>query len=304
MKVSRANGAGRAFLDLQNRARRERRGTQELLTMYVLERFLARLAASPYATDFVLKGGLLLAALNARRPTADADLLATRLANDRQLVTARIREIAALELPQDDGVRFLIDTATGSGIRETDVYAGVRISMEARVASAAVKLKLDVNFGDPVTPGPVLVEYPRLRAEVGAVRVLGYPIATVLAEKVTTAIDLGAANTRVRDYADIWVLTGIHDLPYGEIRAAVEATAAHRSVPVMKLSDSIGDLAQRRQQPYIAYRRRLGMDGGSLPGQFADVTAAVIAFADPILAASAADCVWRGGVRAWQPGER
>jgi len=68
--------SGAAYLDLRNRARREGRGTQELLTLYVVERWLARLSASPYAERFVLKGGMLLAAFDARRPTADADALA------------------------------------------------------------------------------------------------------------------------------------------------------------------------------------------------------------------------------------
>jgi hypothetical protein len=81
-RPTRADAAGRAYLDLQNRARREGRPTQELLVLYALERFLARLSASPYADQFILKGGLLLAALDARRPTVDADFLARRLSND------------------------------------------------------------------------------------------------------------------------------------------------------------------------------------------------------------------------------
>jgi hypothetical protein len=78
---TRATPAGRAYLDLQNRARREGRGTQELLTLYVVERWLARLSASPYSDQFVLKGGMLLAAYDARRPTVDVDALARRVPN-------------------------------------------------------------------------------------------------------------------------------------------------------------------------------------------------------------------------------
>lgn len=75
--------------------------------------------------------------------------------------------------------------------------------MDSRIATAAVRFRLDVNFGDPVTPAPRMVELPSLRHDAAPVRVLGYPIETVLAEKLTTAILLGEANTRVRDYADI-----------------------------------------------------------------------------------------------------
>lgn len=87
-KPTRASADGRAYLDLQNLARRQHRSTQELLVLYVLERFLARLAASAHREKFVLKGGMLLAALNARRPTVDADLLATHLRNDTHEVLA------------------------------------------------------------------------------------------------------------------------------------------------------------------------------------------------------------------------
>jgi hypothetical protein len=80
----RASLAGAAYLDLQNRARRERRGTQELLTLHVVERWLARLSASAHASKFVIKGGMLLAAYDARRPTADLDALARSIADDRK----------------------------------------------------------------------------------------------------------------------------------------------------------------------------------------------------------------------------
>lgn len=102
-RTTRATAAGRAYLDLQNRARRDGRGTQEYLTGYVVERWLSRLSRSPYAEDFVLKGGVLLAAYGQRRPTADADALARNLANDAETVAARVAEIASIQDP-DDGV--------------------------------------------------------------------------------------------------------------------------------------------------------------------------------------------------------
>jgi hypothetical protein len=188
-RPTRDDAAGRAYLDLQNRARREGRGTQELLTLYVVERWLARLAGSRYAEDFVLKGGMLLAAFGQRRPTVDADTLARNLANDAAVVAARVAEIAAL--PGEDGVAFLTGTVSATTIRDDAIYAGVRVTMEARIATAVVKLRLDVNFGDPVTPAPRTVVLPALRPGMKDVAVLGYPIETVLAEKIVTALDLG-----------------------------------------------------------------------------------------------------------------
>jgi len=99
-RPTRHTPAGRAYLDLQNQARRDGRGTQQLLTLYVVERWLARLASAPYAEQFVLKAGMLLAAFEPCRPTADADALARHIANDQNAVLARVVEIA--HVPDED----------------------------------------------------------------------------------------------------------------------------------------------------------------------------------------------------------
>ncbi len=289
---------GRAYLDLQNRARRERRPTQELQTLYVLERWLARLAASSHAGDFVLKGGMLLAVFDARRPTADADLLARNLANDEETVIARVVDVARIELDQEDGVEFLVDTAVAQSIRDDDLYAGVRVSMGCRISTASVKLKLDINFGDPVTPAPRLLGLPSQRPGIAPVPVLGYPIETVLAEKTSTAIALREANTRVRDYADLYTLTGKQVVSYESVRLALEATTRHRGVDVQPLSAVIGDLAELRQQAYSAFRKRLGPDADHLPDSFGDVVAAVVEFVDPLAAGDRREA-WDPGARKW-----
>jgi hypothetical protein len=299
-RPTRADAAGRAYLDLQNRARREGRPTQALLVMYVLERFLARLAASPYADQFVLKGGMLLAAWDARRPTVDGDFLARRLSNDESSVLDRVVQIASTPPPIEDGVDFPIDTARAATIREGDLYTGVRIGMDATVGAARVKLQLDINAGDPVTPAAESLAYPTLRAEHPPLRILGYPLATVLAEKLTTAINLGATNTRIRDYADIWTLTGRHDLAVDELLAALHATASHRRVELLRLSDVVADLDTARADAYGAYRRRLGRDADVLPPDFATVVADVVTFADPVCTTPPiAGRRWRSGRRRW-----
>ena len=132
----RQTAGGRAYLDLQNRARRERRSTHELLILYVLERWLTRLAASSSASTFVLKGGMLLAAFDARRPTADADLLARHLANDEHTVAARVQEITQIVLAEDDGVEYLSGTISTQATREEDPYAGMRIGMDCQDLSS------------------------------------------------------------------------------------------------------------------------------------------------------------------------
>jgi Nucleotidyl transferase AbiEii toxin, Type IV TA system len=297
-RPTRDTTAGRTYLDLQNRARREGRATQELLTLYALERWLARLVASQHAGKFVLKGGMLLAVLDARRPTADVDLLARQLSNDEDTVVACVLDVASTAI-DDDGVEFLPDTVTVRSIRDGDLYSGLRVSMSCRVSAAQVKLKLDINFGDPVTPAPKLIDFPSLRTGYPPVEVLGYPIETVLAEKVTTAISLGEANTRVRDYADVYTLTGRHELAYQPVREALDVTADYRGVTLVPLSEVVGELAALRQDAYRAFRQRLGPDGDHLPAQLADLVVAAAAFVDPLTTGDVGGGVWSPDVRHW-----
>ncbi|OMH26697.1 abortive infection protein AbiGII [Tersicoccus phoenicis] len=297
-RPTRETPAGRAYLELQTRARRENRGTQELLTMYVVERWLGCLARSPYAADFVLKGGMLLASFGNRRPTVDADALARNMAADEQTVAARVAEIAALVRP-DDGVQFLPDTISTRVIRGDAVYAGIRIVMGAQLAGAQLQLRLDVNFGDPVTPGARLMELPALRSGAEPIRLLGYPLETVLAEKLATAIDLGLANTRVRDYADVYALTDNHAVTCGSMRAALTATTTFRNVELRPLVGAAAGLGPLRASTYTAYRRRLGQAGNALPEEFQKVIDGTVALVDPVIGGITGDACWEPAIRRW-----
>ncbi|MFJ6669581.1 nucleotidyl transferase AbiEii/AbiGii toxin family protein [Actinosynnema sp. NPDC091369] len=252
--------------------------------LYVLERWLARLAASPHAVKFVLKGGMLLAALGARRPTSDADLLARHLANDEATVVGLVTEVAGRPVHPDDGVELLVGTVASQSIRDDALYAGVRVTMDCRVGRARVKLRLDVNFGDPITPPPRPVALPSQRPGEPDVVVLGYPVETVLAEKLSTAMVLGEANTRVRDFVDVYALVGGGEVDRTAVRAALRATTAHRNVEIRRLSEVIGGLAEQREKAYRAFKHRLGGDGHRLPPTFAEVVSVVVEFADTLVA--------------------
>ena len=299
-RPTRDTAAGRAYLDLQNLARREHRGTQELLTMYVVERWLARLSCSKYVDDFVLKGGMLLASFGKRRPTIDADALARNMAADQNTVAGRVAEIAALSDP-DDGVKYLTNSIITTIIRDDARYSGVRVVMDARIATAQLKLRLDINFGDPVTPEPRVIELPALRPGVTPIRVLGYPIETVIAEKLATAIELGPANTRVRDYVDVHTLIGEHVLDFTAVQNALRATAAFRGTILRPLSEAVSNIADLRSSTYSAYRRNLGADGAHLPGRFADVVSAITEFADPLVVEGDTARSWDPRLRSWSP---
>lgn len=191
--------AGRAYNDLRNLARKQQRDLAECITLYALEGFLARLAVSESAADFVLKGGVLMAAFVERRPTRDIDFAARGFANDIPEVEDRVRRI--LEVSRDDGLEFNADSVRGELIRDGADYNGVRVKITARLATANVPLHIDVNFGDPIWPAPTEATLPLLLG--GTLELLGYPDHMVLAEKIVTALERGEQNTRWRDFTDI-----------------------------------------------------------------------------------------------------
>ena len=135
-RPTRATVAGRVYLDLQRKARAEGRPTQELLALYALEGFLDRMTRSVHAGMFVLKGGVLLAAFEARRPTRDIDLRAQAVHNDAAEVLAVVRQVAEVE--RDDGLVYDAARAIAETIRDDDEYAGVRVSLGCQLATARV----------------------------------------------------------------------------------------------------------------------------------------------------------------------
>jgi predicted nucleotidyltransferase component of viral defense system len=274
-RPSRATTSGRTYLDLLARARRETRPADELLTLYILERFLYRLSLSAYRDRLVLKGGMLLSAFGQRRPTRDVDLLGKAVSNDLAAVAAVIREITAVDA--DDGVHYETKEMTTRMIREQDLYGAVRVAVPARVDRARGPLRIDINVGDPVTPAPTVVSYPALLGE--PFPVLAYPIETVLAEKLVTMVARGDTNTRDRDFADVLLLAGHHDIDAANLSAAITATAAFRQVELRPVSDAIRTLGRDRQRFIV----RIGLHS-AVPTDYTEVIRQVTSFADPILA--------------------
>jgi len=289
--------AGDASIAIRRLARQAGGDVQELMTLYALEGLLARIALSEHRDDFVLKGGVLLAAFAARRPTKDIDLQATRLTGDPEEVAERVRIIAALEV--DDGLAFDLASVIAMTIREEDEYAGVRVKLTATLGTARLTVGIDVNFGDPIWPAPRLVDLPRVvPLGLPPVTLLGYPLTMVLAEKVVTAIDRGIANTRWRDFADVYVLTRLHPVGAAEFRASVKTVAEYRNVAFTPLLPALAPMGDWAQQRWRAWRTRSHREN-ELPGAFADVLAAVAGFADPVLSETAMG-QWNPSAKSWE----
>lgn len=285
----------RRYFELQALARRQGRDTQELLTLYALEGWLARLAATVHRGSLVLKGGMLLAVFDQRRPTRDLDLHAQRLAGDAETVGALVAEIAAV--PVDDGLAFDASSVSAQPIREGDAYQGVRVSVDARLHTARLTPKVDVNVGDPIWPAPQEIELPRLLGG-QPLRLRGYPLPMVLAEKLVTAIARGTASTRWRDFADVYLLTGDRHLAAVDLVAAIDAVAAHRGVELVELATVLDGFGQQAQAKWDPWRRRQDL-ADRLPADFDTVLDRVTAFADPLVGGAIAEGSWDPGRRRW-----
>ena len=287
--------AGQVYNDLRNIARAHRRDPAEYFTLYALEGFLVRLVASKVSNDFVLKGGVLMAAFAARRPTRDIDLAATGFPNDIPDVEARVREIIVQQ--PDDGLVFELGSVSGESIRDDAVYTGVRVKLNVRLATARIALHVDVNFGDPIWPAPVEQELPCLLG--GTLRLRGYPDHMVLAEKIVTALERGEVNTRWRDFVDIAWIVGTRRITYADQRAALEAVADHRHTQLdsmRPLLETMPDLAERRWQNW----RRKQRLAATTPEHFADLLAECLACAEPVLDRRATGTTWDPRSRSWE----
>ncbi|MCD0447523.1 nucleotidyl transferase AbiEii/AbiGii toxin family protein [Glycomyces sp. A-F 0318] len=230
---------------MQNLARRDRRPTDELLQIYALEGFLSRLAVSEHADRLVLKGGVLLAAFDTRRPTRDIDFQGQQIPGDETYLRDLVLAIAATSL--DDGLEFDLDDVAVETIRDEEVYSGVRIVLGVNLSVAKLRMHVDINVGDPIWPGPQQVPLPRLLG--GHIELVGYPLTMVLAEKLVTAIQRGTADTRWRDFTDVYLLSRRHDVAGAELTEASAHVAVHRQAqlaPLSEVLDGYAELAQPR----------------------------------------------------------
>lgn len=241
--------AGRAFLDLRHLAQTTGRATDELLQIYALEGFLDRLTQSDQRDHFVLKGGVLLAAYEARRATRDIDFAARQIANDIETMLDAVRTIFAVQI--DDGLTYNPEFLRAQIIREDDDYSGVRITATAQLATARLHFHLDINVGDPIWPEPTVVALPRLLGS-QPIRIVGYPIAMILAEKIVTALQRGTANTRWRDFVDINNLITTNPPDPDELRTAIQRVAEHRQATIRPLAETLANYATIAQPRWTA----------------------------------------------------
>lgn len=292
------NGASR-FAHLQNQARANGQNVSELVRLYVLEGMLARIVASDFSQDFVLKGGVLLAAFALRRPTKDIDLEVTRLDNDVLEVVSRVRTIAAISL--DDAIEFDLESIRADAIRDGDMYQGVRVKLTGLVGRSQNVIGLDVSFGDPIWPAPQLVEIPRLLGNDVSppLSMLGYPLAMVVAEKVVTMMQRREANTRWRDFADVVAIAARHAMNEAELRTTLGVVATHRQAELVPLSGALVSMPVIAQTKWAIWRN--GQEHREvIPEFFEEALRQASALIDPIFDEATLDRNWDPNTGLWR----
>ena len=194
---------------IRNLSKKKSADAQILMRNYMMERFLERISLSEYKDRFILKGGMLVAAMVGLDARATMDLDATIKGTNVNVTDVETVISRIISIPLDDGVSFRIKQI--SEIMEEADYPGVRVSMETKFDGVITPLKIDISTGDVITPKEIKYNF-MLMLEERTIEVWAYNLETVLAEKLETVISRNVTNTRMRDFYDIYILQKL----YGE----------------------------------------------------------------------------------------
>ena len=244
---------------IRNLSKKKSADAQILMRNYMMERFLERISLSEYRDKFILKGGMLVAAMVGLDARSTMDLDATVKG-----VNVNVDDVADLiagivSVPIDDGVAFQINKV--SEIMDEAEYSGIRVSMTTVFDGVVTPLKIDISTGDAITPREVRYSF-KLMLEDRSIDIWAYNLETVLAEKLETIITRATVNTRMRDFYDIYILEQLHGntLNAQILHDALLATARKR--------ETEGHLTEARevfaevedspvmQQLWTAYRKK------------------------------------------------
>lgn len=233
---------------IRNIARQKNIPAQVVLQNYMFERLLVRLSASEYKDKFVLKGGMLVAAIVGldNRATMDMDTTLKSLPLTPEAIRSALDNIC--NSPFNDGVSFEIDTI--SPIREDDIYGGYRVMLNARFDTIITPLSMDVSTGDAITPHAVQYNFFEIFDDEKTYKLWAYNIETVMAEKVETILRRGVFNTRPRDFYDAYILTTTQKFDRAVFENALKATANHRGT-VRQIEDVLGIFQNIEESPEL-----------------------------------------------------
>lgn len=293
---------------LFNRARERHEDFALVLTKYGLERFLYRLAQSKYRDQFVLKGALLFEVWTHRpyRPTRDLDL-----EGYGENSIARIKRLFAEIIGravEDDGLVFDSESLRVARIKEDQEYEGLRVNFVARLERAKIHMQVDVGFGDVIVPPPQETAYPAM-LDFPSAHLLAYPREAVIAEKLEALVKLGIANTRMKDFYDLWKLLCDFDFDGALLSDAIKATFKRRGTeipsdtPLALTHEFSRDLQKAKQWQAFVKKSNLDQHHATLDDVVANITRFVMPPLQAIRGSQHFPMTWpKGGP--WSPPNR
>ena len=210
---------------IRNIASEKNVSASAVLQNYLISRFLFRLAKSDYQDKFVIKGGMLISSMIGieQRSTMDLDTTLRYMKLEEDTIREAFSNICSITV--DDGIQFVFKSI--APIRDDDEYGGYRITYNAVLGKINAPMSMDVSTGDVITPSVTFHDFTDMFEPDQKIRLLAYPIETVLAEKLETVLSRGVENTRPRDFYDIYMLSAT-DYSRTTLREAFAATAKHR----------------------------------------------------------------------------
>lgn len=265
---------------LLNIARHDGRPFNELLQYYAMERFLYRLARSAHAERFILKGAMMLRVWRSPqfRPTMDIDMLG-RTSSDELCIVSQMRDIMTAGI-DPDGLVFAPDSIRTERITEGAEYEGIRVRFLGTLGTARISMQVDIGFGDIIHPDPEMAELPTLLGSPSP-RLLCYSRESAIAEKFEAMVSLGALNSRMKDFYDIWLLSRQFDFVGNDLVNAITLTFRQRETNLPATIEAFSkDFADARQNQWTAFRNRLQHE--HIPPSFHELTTALEAFLAPI----------------------
>lgn len=261
---------------------------QQAVLYYAMERFLFRLSQTRWSDRLVVKGAVMLRVWDAAvaRPTRDIDFLG-RVDNTPEAIRDIVAECLSVQL--DDGLAFESEIHAVP-ITVEDRYPGVRAKVAGDLGGARFVLRLDVGIDDVVVPDPGWVDYPVLLQD-KAPRILAYQPATAVAEKFQAMIEIGLANSRMKDYHDLWMLSRTLEFDGHDLADAMRATFERRDTELP--AETPAELAREyTRQPETSrmwgtYRKGPSAAASDLPEDLQEVADAIAAFVMPASIAAA-----------------
>lgn len=259
MKKDIANLQASVRARLQNNAKETNRPFAEVLQYYGMERFLYRFSKSEYANKFVLKGALLFTVwqISERRTTRDIDFLA-RFDNRVENIETVVRSVCDLAV-EPDGLIFDAKTVQGRKIKEDADYEGVWVKFIGFLDRSRIPIQIDFGFGDIVYPKTMTIDYPVI-LDFPKPHLKGYPIESVVSEKIEAMVKLGLLNSRMKDFFDIWLMMHQFDFNGVNLMGALKKTFNHRKTDIPKgrplFAAEIYDEKSDRQTLWKAFLRK------------------------------------------------